>query len=106
MFRDNGKQSLKLRNRSNKVNNYSKQLALSFKVYADFESVLSGLEKDDKGSNAPYTNNIKNIFLAVLILKPCVLMTNLADQLFFTDERMKSTSLLKQFLRSIGIVNW
>ena len=35
LFRDNGKQSLKLRNRSNKVNNYSKQLALSFKVYTD-----------------------------------------------------------------------
>ena len=43
----NGKQCVKLRNGYIKLNNNSKQLAVSFKIYADFESVLNG--------NASYT---------------------------------------------------
>ena len=51
----NGKQSLKLRNGSIKSNDCFKQLVMPFKIYADFESVLRGLQTDDKGSNASYT---------------------------------------------------
>ena len=36
----NGEESVKLRDGSNKFKNYSKQLAVSFKTYADLESVL------------------------------------------------------------------
>ena len=43
----NGKQCVKLRNGYIKLNNNSKQLAVPFKIYADFESVLNG--------NASYT---------------------------------------------------
>ena len=39
----NGKQSGKLRNGLIKFNKYSKQLAVLFKIYADFESVLQGV---------------------------------------------------------------
>ena len=39
--------------------------------------------------------NIKIIFLAVLLTKLYILMMNLASQLFFTDEKMKSMNVLK-----------
>ena len=50
----NGKQNIKLRSGSLKFQNYFKQLAVSFKIYADFEPVLKGIQKDG-GSNASYT---------------------------------------------------
>ena len=41
--------------------------------------------------------NIKIMFLAVLLTKLFVLMIDLASQLFFTEEKMHSMNLLKQF---------
>ena len=41
--------------------------------------------------------SIRNIILAVLFLKLCVLMVDLASQLFFTEEKMQSINLLGQF---------
>ena len=43
--------------------------------------------------------NIKHLFLAALLIKVFVLMINLASQLFFTEEKMQSMNLLKQFLK-------
>ena len=51
----NGKKSEKLRSGSIKFKSDFKQLAVPFKIYADFESVLKGVQSDDKGSNASYT---------------------------------------------------
>ena len=50
----NGKQSVKLKSGSNKFKNYFKQLAVSFKIYADFESDLQRIHSDDK-NNVSYT---------------------------------------------------
>ena len=47
----NGKQRVKLRNGSVKLKNHSNQLAMSFRIYADFESILKGVWNDDRGSN-------------------------------------------------------
>ena len=47
--------------------------------------------------------NIKIIFFAVLLTKLFVLMIDLASQLFFTEEKMQSINLLKQFLKSMII---
>ena len=50
----------------------------------------------------PHTlKNIKMIFLAVLLIKFCVLMTEVARTLFFTEEKMESSDLLKQFLKNM-----
>ena len=51
----NGKQSVTLRSGSIKFKNSFKQLAVPFKIYADFESVLKGVRGSDKKSNASYT---------------------------------------------------
>ena len=48
--------------------------------------------------------NIKIIFLAVLPIKLHVLIINLARKLFFAEEKMLFTDLLKQFLKSMIIV--
>ena len=57
-LKTNGIQSMRLRDRSIKFNNYFKQLALSFKIYSEFESALWGVQRvgrDDRSSNGSYT---------------------------------------------------
>ena len=44
------------------------------------------------------------MFLAVLFRKLLVLMKNLANQMSFTEEKMQSINLFKQFLKSMIIV--
>ena len=46
---------------------------------------------------------IKNIFLSVLPIKLFELMINLANQLFFIEEKMHLIDLLKRFLKSMVI---
>ena len=53
-FKINGKQSVKLRSGFIKFENSFKQLAVPFKIYADLESVLKGIKRNDK-NNASYT---------------------------------------------------
>ena len=48
--------------------------------------------------------NINHIFPVVLLTKLFVLMINSVKKLFFTEEKMLFTNLLKQFLVSIVIV--
>ena len=47
----NGKQSVKLESGSIKFKNYFKQIAVLFKIYADFESLLKGLYINDRDKN-------------------------------------------------------
>ena len=49
-------------------------------------------------------NNIKIKFLVVLLTKLFVVKIDLAKMLFFTEEKVLLTDLLKQFLRSMIIV--
>ena len=51
----NGKQNVKLKRVSIKLKNHFKQLALPFKIYADFESVLKGVRSSDRNNNTSYT---------------------------------------------------
>ena len=94
----NGKQSVKLEQGITEFGNYSKQIPFPFKIYADFECNLRGVESYE-GS---YTKNIKITFLAVLLTKLFVLMTGLLSQLLFLEVKMQLMNLLKQFLRSIS----
>ena len=50
----NGKQSVKLKSASIGFKNYFKQLPVPFKIYADFESFLKGVQSSDK-NNGSYT---------------------------------------------------
>ena len=75
----NGKQSVKLEEGIIKFENYFKQIPVPFKIYADFECNLRKVECNE-GS---YTENIRTIFLVVLLIKLFVLMINLLSQLLY-----------------------
>ena len=70
----NGKQSGKLRNGLIKFNKYSKQLAVLFKIYADFESALKGVWINDRSSqeNIPCSFGYKNDYIDDRFGKPVV----------------------------------
>ena len=72
------------------------QLAVPFKIYADFESLLKIVIK----IMLLALKKIKYTFLAVSLIKLCVLMINLASQLFFTEDKIQFIDSLKQFLKS------
>ena len=92
----NGKQSVKLEKGTIEVETYFKQIPVPFKIYANFECNLRGVESYE-GS---YTKSIKITFLVVLRTKFFVLMIGLLSQLLFLEEKMLLMNLLKQFLRS------
>ena len=94
----NRKQSVKLKEGIIEFENYSKQIPVPSKIYADFEWNLRGVESYE-GS---YTENIKITFLLVLLTKLFALMIGLVNQLLFIEVKMLLMNLLKQFLRSIS----
>ena len=69
----NGKQSVKLEKIIIEFENYSKQIPVPFKIYADSECNLRGVESYE-GS---YIKNIKIMFLVVLLTKLFALMISL-----------------------------
>ena len=95
----NGNQFVKVEEGTVEFEIYFKQIPVPFKVYADFECNLEGVESYE-GS---YTKNIKITFLVVLLIKLFVLMIDLLSQLLFIEVKMQLMNLLKQFLRSINI---
>ena len=48
----NGKQTVKFKNGSMGFENYFKQLAAPFKIYAGFESLLRGVQSSDKNNSS------------------------------------------------------
>ena len=94
----NGKQSIKVEKGIIKFENYSKQIPVPFKMYADFECNLRGVESYE-GS---YTKNIKITLLVVLLTKLFPLMIGLLSHLLFLEVKMLLMNLLKQFVRSIS----
>ena len=95
----NGKQSVKLETGIIEFKNYFKQISFSFKIYADFECNLRGVECYE-GS---YPKNIKITFLAVLLIKLFVLMLYLLSELLFIEVKMQLMNSFNQFLKSINI---
>ena len=92
----NGKQSVKLEKGTIEVETYFKQIPVPFKIYANFECNLRGVESYESS----YTKSIKITFLVVLPTKFFVLMIGLLSQLLFLEEKMLLMNLLKQFLQS------
>ena len=85
----NSKPSIKLRNESFRFNYHPKQLAVSFKIYADFESVLKGVQRDNE--------NTKNVCLELILINFHVLMIDSANRLFFTEQKIQSIASWQRF---------
>ena len=95
----NGKQSVIIEKGIIASENYFKQMSVPFKIYADFECNLRGVESCEILTQ----KNINVTFLAVLLIKLCVLMINLPNKLLLTEVKKMHMNLLKQFLKSINI---
>ena len=93
----NSKLSVKLEEGTIEFENYSKQIPVPFKVYANFECNLRGVESYE-GS---YTKNIMITFFVALLTKLFVLMIGLLSQLLFIKVKMLLMNLLKQFLTKV-----
>ena len=55
----NGKQTVKLKSCSIEFKNHFKQLAVKFKIYADFECLLKGVKSSDKNTSS-YTEKYQD----------------------------------------------
>ena len=65
----NGKQDVKLEKGFISFRNYSRQIPVPSKIYADFECILKSVDSDVVNNNdISYKKNIKNIFLVVLFI--------------------------------------
>ena len=73
MFENKHKQSVKPKSGSIKSKDNFKQLAVPFKDYIDFESVLKGVKNNHRNNNSLSLKNIKIIFFGVMLRKLYVL---------------------------------
>ena len=95
----NGTQSVRLEKGKIVFKNCFKQMAVSFKIYADFECNLESVESYE----GFYSEKHQDTLLVVLLTSLFVLMINLVKQLLFLEVKMPLTNLLKQ-LKTISIV--
>ena len=58
-----------LKGGSIKLKNHFKQLAVSFKIYADFDSLLKGIKSSDKNNNTSYTQKYQDHILCSFAYK-------------------------------------
>ena len=56
----NGKQSIRLKSGSITFKNYSRQVPVPFKIYADFECILKKVESDIVDDNSSYTRKYQD----------------------------------------------
>ena len=60
-----------------------------YKIYANFGSLLQGVQNNDKNNNTSYTKKYqKNIPCSFAYKVVCVII-NLVNQLFLTEEKMQ-----------------
>ena len=94
----NGVQSVDAEEGIIEFENYSKQLLVPCKIYADFDCNL----QDTEIYEGSCTKNIMIMFLAVMSMRLSVLMIDLVSRLLFIEVKMLLMNLLKQFLKNIS----
>ena len=101
----NGKQNLKLESGFISFKNYSKQIPVLFKIYADFECILEKVDGDiECSSNSSYTRKYQNHVPCSFAYKVVCVDNKFRIKIFCTEEKMLFVNLLNQFLMSAIIV--
>ena len=99
-LRTNGKQTVKLKSGLNKFKNYFKHLAVSFKIYADFECNAKGVKSNDRNNNTAYTEkNQKHISCSFAHEVVCVDDKFSKTLVLYRGKKIQLIDLLKQFLK-------
>ena len=91
----NDKQLEKLEKGIIEFKNYLKQIPLPFKIYADFECNLRGVECYEGTQK-----NIKIILLVVLLIKLFELMIDLLSQLLFIEVKIQKIQKAFEFIKA------
>ena len=102
----NDKQTVKLKGGFISFKNYSKQIPVPFKIYADFEFILEKVDGDTEcSSNNSYTRKYQNHVPCSFAYKVvCVDNKFSKKKKFCTEGKMLLMNLLNQFLNNIIIV--
>ena len=99
----NGKQCVELISGSIRFKNYFKQLAVSFKIYSDFERLLKGVQSS-YNKYSSYVEQYQYHIPSSFAYKVACVDNKLSEKLCFIGLRMQFIDSLKQFLKSMIIV--
>ena len=101
----NGKQTVKLRSGSIKFKNHFKQVAVPFKIYADFECNVSRVRSSNRNNKISYTEKYQaHIPFSFAYKVVCVDgKCSKSIVLYREKKKMQFTDSLKQFLKSMII---
>ena len=99
----NGKQSVILISDSNEFKNRFKQLAVPFKIYADFECLLKGVKSSDK-SNTSYTEKYQDHIPCSFVYNVVYVDNKFSKRVVLYRGKMQFIDSLKQSLKNIIIV--
>ena len=102
----NRKQRVKLKSSSIRFKNYSKQIAVPFKFYADFECILKKVDCViiECYSTISYTRKYQDHIPCSFAYKVVCIDNKFSKNVVFNRGRMLLTNLLNQFLVSTVIV--
>ena len=103
---ENVKQIVKLRSGSIKFKIHFKQLAIPFKIFSDFESILNGDKNNDKNNNGSYTKNYQSHIPCSFAYKIVCTDDKFSKPAVLFRGKMQSIELLKQSLKKIIIVKY
>ena len=99
----NGKQRVKLRSGTIKFKNHFKQLAVPFKIYVDFKSILKWIKINYRKNNASYTEKYQDHIPCSFVYKVVCIDDRFSKPVVLYRRKMQSINLLKQFLKSMSI---
>ena len=94
---------MKLKSGSVKFKNHCRQLAVSFKVCANFEAVLKGIKSSDK-NNTSYTEKYQDHIPCSFAYKVVCIDNKFSKKVVLYRGKMYLINSLKQFLKSMIIV--
>ena len=99
----NGKESVKLKIGLIKFNNYFKQLAVQFMIYADFESILKRVQSNDRNNNTSDTEKYQAHLPCSFAYKVVCLDDKVSNLVVLYRGKMQSINILKQFVKKMDI---
>ena len=99
-------QNVKLEKGFIRFTNYSRQISVPFKIYADFERILKNVDYVGVDNNCFHTReNIKTMFRVVLLLKLCVLIISIVKMLFGIEGKNAVFKFIKSVLKEYSHCN-
>ena len=94
----NGKQNVKSGKDFISFKNYSRQIPVPFKIYADFECILKNPDNGTINNDISYTRKYQDHVPCSFAYKVCVLIINTVKKLFCIEKKMQWTNLLNYLL--------